>query len=70
MQEADELYDLQVREWQPVLDWFCKKYNVKLEPVRDISGPTVSQETKAEIMKHLLSYDFWAIHGKLELPFS
>ena len=61
----DELYDLQIQEWQPVLDWFCKRYDVKLEPSRDISGPAVSQETKAAITRHLLSYNFWAVHGKL-----
>jgi hypothetical protein len=36
---------------------------VKLEAARDISGPTISQETKNVLTKHLLSYNFWAIHG-------
>jgi ATP synthase F1 complex assembly factor 2 len=64
-QEADELYELQIQEWEPVLKWFCKRYNVKLEAVRDISGPTVSQETKTLLTKHLLSYNSWAIHGRI-----
>jgi hypothetical protein len=62
-QEADELYELQKQEWEPILKWFCKHYNVKLEAARDISGPTISQETKDLLTKHLLSYNFWAIHG-------
>ncbi|GFG37286.1 hypothetical protein Cfor_03240 [Coptotermes formosanus] len=61
--EADELYELQLQEWQPTLNWFCKRYDVKLEATRDISGPTISQETKNVLTKHLLSYNFWAVHG-------
>lgn len=61
--EADELYELQLQEWQPILNWFCKRYEVKLEATRDISAPTISQETKSVLTKHLLSYNFWAVHG-------
>ncbi|PSN40270.1 ATP synthase mitochondrial F1 complex assembly factor 2 [Blattella germanica] len=61
--EADELYDLQMQEWQPIVEWFCKRYDVKLEPARDIGGPVISQETKTALTKHLLSYNFWAVHG-------
>ncbi|XP_021916271.1 ATP synthase mitochondrial F1 complex assembly factor 2 isoform X2 [Zootermopsis nevadensis] len=61
--EADELYEQQIQEWDPVLKWFCKRYGVKLEAARDISGPIIDQETKNVLTKHLLSYNFWAIHG-------
>jgi hypothetical protein len=68
-QEADELYELQIQEWDPVLKWFCKRYDVKLEAAREISGPTISQETKNVLTKHLLSYNFWAIHGRFNITF-
>lgn len=61
--EADELYELQIQEWEPILKWFCKRYDVKLEAARDISGPTISHETQNILTKHLLSFNFWAVHG-------
>lgn len=68
-QEADELYEQQIQEWDPVLKWFCKRYGVKLEAARDISGPIIDQETKNVLTKHLLSYNFWAIHGRFYIAF-
>ena len=69
LQEADELYELQLQEWQPILNWFCKRYDVKLEATRDISAPTISQENKSVLTKHLLSYNFWAVHGRYYTAF-
>jgi ATP synthase F1 complex assembly factor 2 len=69
LQEADELYELQTQEWQPILNWFCKRYDVRLEATRDISGPNISQETKSILTKHLLSYNFWAVHGRYYTAF-
>ncbi|XP_069677108.1 ATP synthase mitochondrial F1 complex assembly factor 2 [Periplaneta americana] len=61
--EADELYDLQQQEWSPVLQWFCRRYDVQIGATRDIAGPKISQETKSKLVRHLSSYNFWAIHG-------
>lgn len=61
--EADELYDLQQQEWSPVLQWFCRNYDVQIDATRDIAGPAISQETKSKLARHLCSYNFWAIHG-------
>lgn len=63
LQEADELYDLQQQEWSPVLQWFCRRYDVQIGATRDIAGPKISQETKSKLVRHLSSYNFWAIHG-------
>jgi hypothetical protein len=68
-QEADELYELQIQEWEPILKWFCKRYDVKLEAARDISVPTISQETRNTLTKHLLSFNFWAVHGRYRIGF-
>ncbi|XP_067007076.1 ATP synthase mitochondrial F1 complex assembly factor 2 [Anabrus simplex] len=61
--EDDELYALQMQEWQPILDWFCTRYNVHIEPSRDIQGPNITDEAKSVITRHLMSYDIWAVHG-------
>ncbi|KAK3908623.1 ATP synthase mitochondrial F1 complex assembly factor 2 [Frankliniella fusca] len=60
---AKALYDMQVREWNPIIDWVNEKFGVDLQPTRDIGSPHVSDESKAVIQRHLLSYNDWAIHG-------
>ncbi|EEB12033.1 ATP synthase mitochondrial F1 complex assembly factor 2, putative [Pediculus humanus corporis] len=61
--EEDELYDLQLKEWQPILNWFCKKFDISIESSKDISGPKISMEAKDVLRKYLLSYNLWAVHG-------
>ena len=65
LQEEDELYDLQLKEWQPILNWFCKKFDISIESSKDISGPKISMEAKDVLRKYLLSYNSWAVHGML-----
>lgn len=60
---AQALYDMQVREWNPIINWFNERFGVDLQPTRDIGSPHVSDESKAAIQRHLLSYNDWAIHG-------
>lgn len=62
-QDDDELYNLQVREWDPVIQWFCDRYRVNLQKSRNMVAPTIGDDTKMAISKHLLSYNFSAIHG-------
>ncbi|XP_063232897.1 ATP synthase mitochondrial F1 complex assembly factor 2 [Bacillus rossius redtenbacheri] len=61
--EQDELYQLQLERWQPVLEWFCERYSVQLVASRDITMPAVTDETRATLRSHLLSYNMWAVHG-------
>ncbi|KAK6623667.1 hypothetical protein RUM43_009519 [Polyplax serrata] len=63
--EEDDLYDVQLREWKPILDWFCQKFNVEIESSNNFDGPKISSEAKEILMKHLMSYNIWAIHGFL-----
>lgn len=55
---------MQVREWDPILEWFNQRFQVNVQPSRDIGVPTISDEEKGKIQRHLLSYNDWAIHGK------
>lgn len=59
----DELYQLQVEKWEPVVCWFCKHYNVDITRTQSIEAPTVSMETKAALTRHLLSHNFNSIYG-------
>lgn len=61
--EVDELYQLQVEKWEPIVCWFCEHYNVDITRTQSIEAPTVSTETKAALTKHLLSHNFNSIYG-------
>lgn len=64
LQEDDELYDLQEKEWKPVIEWFCERFGVNIEAARQITGPVITDEAKETIKKHLLSHNLWSIFGK------
>lgn len=59
----DELYQLQVEKWEPIVCWFCEHYDVNIARTQSIEAPTVSMETKAALTKHLLSHNFNSIYG-------
>ncbi|KYN12887.1 PREDICTED: ATP synthase mitochondrial F1 complex assembly factor 2 [Trachymyrmex cornetzi] len=61
--EVDELYQLQIEKWEPIVHWFCEHYNVEIMRTQSIQAPTVSMETKAALTKHLLSHNFNSIYG-------
>ncbi|KMR04864.1 atp synthase mitochondrial f1 complex assembly factor 2-like protein [Lasius niger] len=61
--EVDELYQLQVEKWEPIVRWFCEHYDVDIARTQSIEAPTVSAETKAALTRHLLSYNFNSIYG-------
>ncbi|XP_071557124.1 ATP synthase mitochondrial F1 complex assembly factor 2 isoform X2 [Temnothorax nylanderi] len=61
--EVDELYQLQVEKWEPIVRWFCEHYDVDIARTQSIEAPTASMETKAALTKHLLSHNFNSIYG-------
>ncbi|XP_046675926.1 ATP synthase mitochondrial F1 complex assembly factor 2 [Homalodisca vitripennis] len=63
--EEDGLYQLQQKEWQPQIDWFCERFEVTLAATESIGIVNVLPETKAALQRQLLSYNFSAIHGFL-----
>ncbi|KAF6214962.1 hypothetical protein GE061_009707 [Apolygus lucorum] len=61
----EEMFALQQKEWDPVIEWFCERFDVDLKPTRELGGFEVSVTTKEKIRKHLLSYDLHSLHGFL-----
>jgi len=61
--EPPELAELLTQEWEPVLQWFCKRYDVNVTSTSSISAPPIFPETKVNLTRHLLSYDFWTLTG-------
>lgn len=61
-EDEEKLYHRQQVEWQPVIDWFCDRYEVDISPSVTLTG-AVTPETREKIRRHLLSHNFEAVHG-------
>ncbi|XP_046402322.1 ATP synthase mitochondrial F1 complex assembly factor 2 [Ischnura elegans] len=61
--EEDELYDLQMREWNPIIQWACERFKIEIKPSHDIAGPNVSHESREILRRYFLSYDQWSLTG-------
>ncbi|XP_043249527.1 ATP synthase mitochondrial F1 complex assembly factor 2 [Colletes gigas] len=61
--ENDELYKLQTEQWDPLVQWFCDNYSVNMVKTQSIEAPVISSETKAILLRHLLSYSCGAVNG-------
>ncbi|XP_062382610.1 ATP synthase mitochondrial F1 complex assembly factor 2 [Sardina pilchardus] len=61
--EPPALVELQNNEWDPVLEWIEKRYNVVIGSSSNILGPEIPEETKETFRQHLNSYNFWALTG-------
>ncbi|KAK7066264.1 ATP synthase mitochondrial F1 complex assembly factor 2 [Halocaridina rubra] len=62
---TDDFMELLQKEWDPVLDWFNKKFDGTLKPCSGICGADISSEIREAVRKYLLSFDIWAVHGFL-----
>lgn len=59
-----KLYERQIAEWQPIIDWFSERHKVSISPSTSIYlSPKESSEAKEVVRRHLLSYNFEAVHG-------
>lgn len=64
MQEDERLIEFQIREWDPIIEWFNKRFSVHLQKSVQMDVPTVSEEDKAKLSKHLMSFNFAVLNGK------
>lgn len=63
MQEEKRLKELQVAEWNPVIEWFNKRYDVNLEPTDDLEVPAFAPGTAMNLSRYLSSYNEAALNG-------
>lgn len=61
--EEDELYEIQVKEWDPIIQWFCDKFKVDLSKNRGFDATSINDSTKGLLIRHLLSYNVETMHG-------
>jgi len=61
--EQPELYELQCQKWDPILEWFCRKYCVDLKPSMDIISPEIPGPAIHSVYKDLYSHSRPALFG-------
>lgn len=66
-QERDDLYKLQIEKWDPVIQWFCDRFQIDITKTQSIAAPIVPINTKDILTKHFLSYNIEAVYGKIQL---
>lgn len=63
VEEPQSLVELQKNEWDPMLHWAEERFNVSIGASTSIMGPKIPEETKDTFIKHLASYNMWALLG-------
>lgn len=63
VEEPFGLVDLQMNEWDPVLQWIENRYNVSIGSSSSILGPEIPEATKDTFRQHLKSYNLWSLTG-------
>ncbi|KAM4632363.1 ATP synthase mitochondrial F1 complex assembly factor 2 isoform 1-T2 [Discoglossus pictus] len=63
VEEPSGLVELQRNEWDPVIDWVEKRYNVVIGSSTSITGPKIPEETIEVFERHLASYNSWVLLG-------
>ncbi|CAI5791920.1 ATP synthase mitochondrial F1 complex assembly factor 2 [Podarcis lilfordi] len=63
VEEPPALVELQKNEWDPIIEWAEKRYNVVIGSSTSIMGPSIPQSTKDTFVSHLASYNSWALQG-------
>nr|AEE62847.1 unknown [Dendroctonus ponderosae] len=63
--EDEDLLKFQITEWDPVIEWFNKRFNVKLKKSVQMDVSPVSEEDKTTLIRHLMSYNFASVNGFL-----
>ncbi|OXB68768.1 UNVERIFIED_CONTAM: hypothetical protein H355_015114 [Colinus virginianus] len=63
VEEPAALAELQKKEWDPIVTWAEKRYNVAIGSSTSIMGPNIPASTRDTFISHLASYNMWALQG-------
>ncbi|XP_047921288.1 ATP synthase mitochondrial F1 complex assembly factor 2 isoform X1 [Anser cygnoides] len=63
VEEPAALAELQKNEWDPIVAWAEKRYNVAIGSSTSIMGPNIPASTRDTFISHLASYNMWALQG-------
>uniref|UniRef100_G1LEM4 ATP synthase mitochondrial F1 complex assembly factor 2 n=1 Tax=Ailuropoda melanoleuca TaxID=9646 RepID=G1LEM4_AILME len=63
VEEPATLVELQKNEWDPIIEWAEKRYDVEIGSSTSIMGPSIPARTREVLVSHLASYNMWALQG-------
>lgn len=63
VEEPETLVELQKNEWDPIIEWAEKRYDVEIGSSTSIMGPNIPARTREVLTSHLASYNMWALQG-------
>ncbi|XP_064439326.1 ATP synthase mitochondrial F1 complex assembly factor 2 isoform X1 [Mirounga angustirostris] len=63
VEEPATLVELQKNEWDPIIEWAEKRYDVEIGSSTSIMGPSIPARTQEVLVSHLASYNMWALQG-------
>ncbi|VCW67221.1 unnamed protein product, partial [Gulo gulo] len=63
VEEPATLVELQKNEWDPIIEWAEKRYDVEISSSTSIMGPSIPARTREVLISHLASYNMWALQG-------
>lgn len=61
--EEPNLVQLQTEKWDPLIEWFNKRYDTELKKTTDITPPVFPANAKMQIAGYLNSYNLKTLHG-------
>lgn len=61
VEEPATLVELQKNEWDPIIEWAEKRYDVEIGSSTSIMGPSIPARTREVLISHLASYNMWAL---------
>ncbi|XP_062545746.1 ATP synthase mitochondrial F1 complex assembly factor 2 [Armigeres subalbatus] len=61
--EDKRLKELQVAEWNPIIEWFNKRHDVALQATDALEVPSFAPGTTMNISRYLSSYNEATLHG-------
>ncbi|XP_050728869.1 ATP synthase mitochondrial F1 complex assembly factor 2-like [Eriocheir sinensis] len=64
-ENTEDMLKLQAKEWDPILEWFNKKFEVDIKPCPGLFGADIPAATRDTVRRYLLSYNVWAANGFL-----
>jgi ATP synthase F1 complex assembly factor 2 len=57
------LLEKQEQDWRPIIDWFCERHSIEIEPSKSFMAPHFSPNARETVRKYLLSHSMDAIQG-------
>ena len=57
------LLEKQEKEWRPIIEWFCDRHSIDIQPSVSFTPPQFSSNAREVVRKYLLSHSMDAIQG-------